>query len=136
MRILALLTAVWGLVGMPALCRAGVLLDCCAPTHEAEETSQDCPDECPKSCPDEYPDDTKSCDERDCSSCADICNSVFLTSGKMGSEDAEITCVPAIPTPATLADGLPSARSASHDAFNRWPRKNLPFPISDRPLLL
>ncbi len=115
-------------------------MECCVPTHHAEETSQGCPDECPNSCPDESPDkcpdDTRSSDERDCSSCADICNSVSLTTGKLGSEHVEITLAPVVPTTEALAGGLPSVRYASPDAFNQRPRENLPFPTSDRPLLL
>jgi hypothetical protein len=140
MRILALLVAVWVLVAMPALCRGGVLVACCAPTHDAEETSQGCPDGCPNSCPDESadecPDDTRSSDERDCSSCADICHSVSLTPGKPGSKAVEITFVPAVPATEALAGGLLSVRYAWPDAFDRRPRENLPFPASDRPLLL
>ena len=109
-------------------------------THHSEEESRGCPDECPSSCPDESPDkcpdDTRSSDERDCSSCADICNSVFLTTSKLGSEDVEITLAPVVPTTEALAGGLPSVRCASPDGFNRRPHENLPFPTSDRPLLL
>ena len=140
MRVLALLAAIWGLGGVSVLCRAGVLVECCVPTQHAEETSHGCPDECPNSCPDESPDkcpdDTRSSDERDCSSCADICNSVSLTTGKLGSEDVEITLAPVVPTTEALSCGLPSVRYASPDGFNRRPRENLPFPTSDRPLLL
>ncbi len=140
MRSLACAIAVWGLVGMPALCRAGVLADCCEPTHHAEDTSHGCPDECPNNCPDESPDkcpdDTRSSDGRDCSSCADICNSVCLTTGKLGSEGIEITFAPVVPTAEALAGGLPSIPHVAPDVVDRWPRENLPFPISDRPLLL
>ena len=140
MRILALLATIWGLVGMPALCRAGVLVDCCVLTHHAGEESRGCPDECPSGCPDESPDkcpdDTESSDERDCSSCADICNSVCLPTGKQGSADMEITLAPVVATTGALAGGLPSVRYASPDAFTQRPRENLPFPTSDRPLLL
>ncbi len=125
---------------MPTLCRAGVLVECCAPTHHAEETSQSCPDGCPSRCPDESPDkcpdDTESSDERDCATCAGICNSVCLSTGKQGSEDMEITSAPVLLTAKALAGGLPSVRYASRDAPNRRPRENLPFATSDRPLLL
>ena len=140
MRILALLVAVWGLVGMPALCRAGVLVECCVPTHHADEDPDGCPDECPNGCPDEFPgkcpDDTDSPDERDCSSCADICNSISLPTGRPGCEDAEITLVPVVPTTEAPASGLLSVPYASPDVLSRWPHENLPFPISDRPLLI
>ena len=140
MRILALLAAVWGLVGVPALCRAGVLVECCAPTHPADKDRHGCPDECPNGCHDELPDkcpgDTGSSDERDCSSCADICNSVTLPTGKLGGEDVEITLAPVVPTTEALGSSLPSVRYASPDVFNRWPHENLPFPTSDRPLLI
>ncbi len=140
MRILGLLAAVWGLVGTPALCRAGVLGECCVPTHHAEEESHGCPDECPNGCPDEFPDkcpdDTGSSDDRDCSSCADICNSVSLTAGKADSENVELTLVPLVPMTAALASGLATVRYAWPDAFNGRLGENLPFPVSDRPLLL
>lgn len=125
---------------MPALCRGGVLVECCVPTQRAEETSNGCPDEYPNSCPDESPDkcpdETRSSEERDCSSCADICNSVSLTTGKLGSEDVEIILAPVVPTTEALAGGRPLVRDASADAFNGRPRETLPFPTSDRPLLL
>ncbi len=140
MRILVLLVAVWGLVGMPAFCRAGVLVECCVLMHRAEEESHGCPDECPNDCPGELPNkcpgDTGSSDERGCSSCADICRSVFLPTGKPGCGDAETTLAPVVPTTEALTSELPLLRYASRDVFYQWPHENLPFPTSDRPLLI
>jgi hypothetical protein len=140
MRILTLLAAVWGLVGMPALCRAGVLVDCCAPTHHPEEAAPGCPEACPKGCPGESPDQdadgTGSSDQRDCSSCADICKSVSWAPKKTAGVDFANTVTPVVATTATLATGPPSAPYISLGVSHGWPYQDLPFPISDRPLLL
>ena len=125
---------------MPALCRAGVLVECCVPTHHAKEESHGCPDECPDGCPDGFPDEcpdgTGSSDERGCSSCADVCNSVFLPTDKLGGGDVEITLAPAVHMTDAFTGELPSLHYASRDIFYQWPHENLPFPTSDRPLLI
>ncbi len=140
MRIMAILVAIWGLVAMPSLCRAGVLVACCAPTDCPEETSPGCPGGCPNSCPgestDEDPDDTPSSGERDCSSCADVCNLVSLAIGKAGSKVVASAFAAVVPVTAALADGFPSARPTWLHALHWRPRENLPFPKSVRPLLL
>ncbi len=125
---------------MPALCRAGLLVECCLRTQRAEQESPGCPDECPNGCPDESPDkcpdDAESSGERDCSSCAEVCASVSLPLGKPASEAVKITLAPVVAATEVLAGGLPSVRYASPDVFNRWAHHNLPFPKSDRPLLI
>ncbi|MHC4697755.1 MAG: hypothetical protein ACYTFA_13555 [Planctomycetota bacterium] len=125
---------------MPALCRAGVLVQCCAPTHRAEKESRGCPDGCPNGCPDQLPDkgpgDTDPSDKGDCSSCADVCNLVSLDPQKTAGKDFENTVAPVVPTTEARTSGLPSAPYAFPGFFNRWPYENLPFPASDRPLLI
>lgn len=140
MRIVTLLAAIWALVGAPSLCRAGVLVECCLPAHHADEESRGCPDDCPNGCPDESPEetpaDTGTSNERDCSSCADVCKSMFLAPEKMAGEDLENAPAPVVATTAALTDGFPSTPDASPDECKRWPREKLPYPTSDRPLLI
>ena len=136
MKIVTLLAAIWALVGAPSLCRAGVLVECCLPAHHADEESHGCPDDCPNGCPDESPDetpaDTGTSNERDCSSCADVCKSMSLAPEKMAGEDFESTPAPVV----AATDGCPSSVDASPGECKRWLRERLPFPTSDRPLLI
>lgn len=140
------IAAVWGLVGMPTLCRGGILVECCVPPQCAEEGSCGFSDASSTSCPhessDRCPGDTESSDERDCSSCrecsfcADICNSASLTTGKLGVENLKITIAPVVLTTESLAGGPPSIHHASPVDSHRHLHENLPFPPSDRPLLI
>ena len=140
MRILTLLVAIWGLVGLPSLCRAGVLVECCVPAHHTEKESPRCPDGCPNKCPNESPDkgpdSTGSSGERDCSSCVGVCNWMSLAPQKLAAEDFETTSTPVVATTLALTGGFPSGPSGSPDVFKPRPRGNLPFPTSDLPLLI
>lgn len=140
MRFVTLLGAIWALVGAPSLCQAGVLVECCVPAHHADEESHGCPDDCPNKCPDRSPEqtpvDTDTSNERDCSTCADVCKSMSLAPVKIAGEDLANTSGPVVATTAALTDGCPSSLDASLDESKRQPRQKLPFPTSDLPLLI
>ncbi|MCH8147785.1 MAG: hypothetical protein IH987_07300 [Planctomycetes bacterium] len=140
MRIVTVLVATWSLVGAPLLCTVGVLVECCRPAHRADEESNGCPDDCPHRCPDESPEDTPgdtdTSNERDCSSCADVCSSMSLPPEKMAGGELQNTPAPAVATTAALADVLPSSLDALPGECKRMPRQKLPYPTSDRPLLI
>ncbi|MCH8243335.1 MAG: hypothetical protein IH897_12110 [Planctomycetes bacterium] len=136
MRIVTLLGAIWALVGAPSLCRAGVLVECCLPAHRADEESHGCPNGCPDKSPEKTPADTDTSNERDCSTCADVCKSMSLAPEKMAGQDLANSAGPVVATTAALTDGRPSSLDVWPDECKRWPREKLPYPTSDRPLLI
>ena len=100
MRILALVAVVWSFVGMPTLCRAGILVECCTPGIPTHEKSQGAPDKCPNQCPDDdgekCPGDTEPSEPRDCDSCTESCNVVSPHTKQTDADDFAVMRVAAI----------------------------------------
>ena len=136
MRGLLKLAMVWLLVAPPALCRAGVLADCCedqqtetstaAVKHPCcRESTGGCKEE--QSSPHRVPDPAP----KSCGTCAAVCSSP----AKPAEE-------PILPTPAAVlltslsvaSELLPT--QASHDSACSCNQRKLPFPSSDVPLLI
>ena len=112
-RSFMLITAVWGLWAMPVLCASGMLDECCE--HRcSEEEHDDC----------------------DCSECVGLCNArVTKPDTDSGASGVNIVLHA---TRATSRDSIGLVISSNYDAM-AWlhpPRITLPFPPSDRPLLL
>ncbi len=139
MRILALIVVAWSFVGMPALCRAGILVECCA-LGLPHEKSHDAPEKCPGDCPcdnrDESPDDRESSEPRDCDSCTESCNVVSLYSKQSDSDDFAEMPVLVITVTRGPCDAILSHPHHSRNRNTTQIDEHLPIPASDRPLLI
>jgi hypothetical protein len=140
MRTLPLVAVVWSFVAMPALCRAGVLVECCASEVPVREKSHDAPDECPGKCPDDNrekcPDSTGSSGPRDCDSCAEACNAVSPHSRQISDDDIAFMSVTVIAVTPIPGDAYLLHQHRSPDPSTVQLREHLPIPVSDRPLLI
>lgn len=127
---------------MPVLCRAGVLVECCASEvgARADTKSHDAPDQCPDNCPcdtrEKTPDDTESSEPRGCDSCADACNAVSPHSRQTNDDDVAVMFVAAISVTQVPHDAYLSHQHPSRNLSTEQLRQHLPFPVSDRPLLI
>jgi len=114
-RMLATLIVSWGLIGVPALCHGGMLVECCEDA---------CPDEDGPSQP------------RECSSCIALCNATVSPSNQNGGPDVE----PNVPVAGVAVAPIMIRREILHERNPAWlaqrPRRNLPYPVPDRPLLV
>lgn len=114
MRILLLLTAVWGLWASPVLCESGLLKACCE-----QSSSEDCETDC------------------ECDGCVELCNA-RVTKPSSGSELPDLSAAHLVatlpPFASAYADGQWSG-FLDRAATGLW-NTNLPFPVSDRPLLV
>ncbi len=125
---------------MPTLCRAGILVECCASGVPADEKSHDAPDECPNHCPgdnrEKCPDDTESSEPRDCDSCADACNVISPHSRQTSDDDVAVMLVAVISVAQVPGEAYLPHQHRSRDLSTVQLREHLPFPVSDRPLLI
>lgn len=123
----------WLLLGPTALCRAGVLSDCCKrdpkpQAHKGEPAKPSC-------CADHEDDDkignsgTES-RPRKCGECADVCGTVFKPPGSI--EVAVLTSD--VTSIRSVAEQTPGFPIQCDDHSRRKP--GLPYPPSDRPLLI
>ena len=127
MRIVLLITAVWGLSVMPVLCESGVSTKCCGQSAPASQAS-DCHEE---DCP------TQRDSDCDCPGCVELCNAQ-VTKPSSSTEAPEFWASgPAAMLP-PVSDQYDSGRSLMMSAPSiTWQlRFNLPYPASDRPLLI
>lgn len=133
-RYVLIITVGWSLMGAPMLCRAGVLVRCCAPSikDQGPVENTDCENGCCSRPNGEAP--VQDGDERECDSCVALCKAVAKPidddplPGRAGL--ATPTIVPSLDTaaPSILMWAL---------AIDRPPDKlRLPFPSSDIPLLI
>lgn len=123
---------------MPTLCRAGVLVECCALGIPAHEGSRDAPAEYPSGCPcdgDGCSNNTESPEPRDCDSCAESCN-VVSTHSKQSDDDFAVLLVVGVVSMQAPNDALPQHEIRTRDLSTARLREHLPIPISDRPLLI
>ena len=140
MQTLSLVVVVWSLVGMQTLCRAGILVACCASGVSAHEKSHDAPDECPHKCREgnreTCSDDTKSSGPRDCDSCGDACNAVSPHSKQTSDDDVAVMFVAVIAVTQLPGDVYLPHQYRSRNLSTLQLREHLPIPVSDRPLLI
>jgi len=124
---------------MPMLCRAGAPVECCAPTASAPTESRGCPDECPDQRsthePDKRPNGAGSPEQRDCFSCA-VCHVVSPHMKTAADEELASTPAATVATPLFFADLDESPSPLLPDLFDGRPHAHLPYPSSDRPLLI
>jgi len=128
------LLMMWLLVGPPALCRAGVLVECC--DHESEETAASATVESPccgdadtgcgseEPAPDPMP--------RRCGSCADMCAAVVKPSGDSNSTTFAVLLV----LPVNVVSKAPLAPDTGQHFSPSCQRPSPPYPPSDLPLLI
>ena len=140
MRILALVAVVWSFVGMPTLCRAGILVECCAFGVPDIEKSHNAPDKCPDNCPcdtrEETTDDTESSHPRDCDSCAESCNVVSPRSQQTDGDAVAVMLVAAMAVAQAPCDALLPHQHRSGNLNTMQLSEHVPIPPSDRPLLI
>jgi len=129
------LLMVWLLVGPSALCRAGVLVECC--DHESAETADSfatvesscCKDgnagiDSGQPAPDPAP--------RKCGACASVC-----TSAAKPSDDSNSTALMVLLVlPAHVVSEAQIVLKTSRHVFRSCRQPNLPYPHSDLPLLI
>lgn len=138
MRVVALITVVWSFVGMPMLCEAGVLVECCMPADPSNTKAVGNADERPGKCPCHEPcersDGPEEPQSRDCGSCADACNAISPHSKQTSDGDVAVmrAAMMAVTQAPTEAD--PSLPHHSRDVSKQQLAQHLPFPVSDRPL--
>lgn len=120
---------------MPALCQAGVLVECCASEVEENKKSDAAPNECPNKCPNENrercPDDTGSSGPRDCDTCADACNVISRHVTQVNDDDVAVMSLTQV-----LGDLYSLHQHRSRDLSTLQPSEHVPIPASDRPLLI
>ena len=140
MRVFALIVVVWSFVGMPTLCRAGVLVECCALGVPGHEKPNDAPDECANKCScdnrDKYPDDTESSEPRDCDSCTESCNVVSPYSKQADRAYFAAARVAVTAAAQAFAEGCLPHANRSRDMSAAQLPEHIPYPVSDRPLLI
>jgi hypothetical protein len=115
LRLVATLIVSWGLIGVPALCQGGILVDCCE---------------------DACPDEGESSQPCECSECIALCNVAVSHNDQVSDPNLERDVVN------VDIDATPA--SAWHEpAPQGWPtcqpcqqRMNIPYPIPVRPLLV
>jgi len=134
-RLSVKLVMMWLLLGPPALCRAGVLVQCChldsiqtldpgepvaSPCCVDEDTDSGVSDPAPDPMP------------RRCGTCAGVCASVAKP-----SDDSNSTTLAAfLVLPASVVTVTPITRVTSRDMSRSSWLTSLPFPPSDLPLLI
>lgn len=125
--------SLWAVIAAPSLCRVGFLTACCFPGEAAKEAPISREDCCERS--EDQPLRQQSPDPRNCDSCPHLCDANFKA-----PEDpvhfGDFQLLTATFESSTLLSGAPFARRAflrhPQDAFTR----DLPFPLSDVPLLI
>lgn len=125
---------------MPTLCRAGILVECCASGVPAHEKSHDAPYDCPNQCPDDNrekcPDDTGSSESRDCDSCAEACSAVSLHSKHTDGDDFAVMLVAVNAVTQVPYDAFLPHQHRSRNLNTMQIGEHLPIPASVRPLLI
>ncbi len=115
MRMLATLIVSWGLIGVPALCQGGILVECCEDACPGEsEPSEPC----------------------QCSSCLELCNAAVSHTEQSSGSNIERNVSPmdaAIPPVMIWRENV---REGSTAWLAYLIREHLPYPVPDRPLLV
>lgn len=125
----------WLLIGPPALCRAGVLVDCCA--HESTQSTA--PTETVESpCCEKHESEedaallTPERIPRKCGDCAGVCNSVAKPSDDTGLNTLAVSPVAVVP----VASEAPMPVQGNLDPHRTPIHTGPPYPPSDLPLLI
>ena len=125
---------------MPTFCRAGILVECCAPGVGWYGKSQDAPDESPNNCPDDNrekrPEDTRPPEPRDCDSCAQACDVVSQHSKQTDADDFAVMLVAAIAVAHFPCDAFLPHQHGLRNLNTIQPGENLAIVASERPLLI
>lgn len=129
MRILALIAVVWSFVGMPMLCQAGVLVECCAPAAPLDAESAECPDPCPNH---DCPDDTKTPEQCECSTCLEACNVLSPHLKQVGDHEVAAMFVAVTTSTEVYLPPQQAPRQLSTEQLS----EHIPIPVSDQPLLI
>ncbi len=123
---------------MPNLCRVGVLTECCEHAAPVYRESRGCSGKCPGKChnreSDQYPDETKLPEKRECSSCSEACTAVAPHRKQTVDDDCSVISVGPTKAMQVPGSGYLPPPFGGHADLTKWPRENLPFPASDRPL--
>lgn len=132
-RLAVKLVMVWLLLGPPALCRAGVLVQCC--DHESEGTPDPSDSVASPCCADEGSDSGSSDSAPDstprrCGTCAGVCASVAKP-----TDDSNSTTLAAFLVPPTNVVTVAAITRVTNMSRLSW-LTSLPFPPSDLPLLI
>ena len=125
---------------MPTLCRAGILVECCALGIPGHEKSHDAPDKCPGDCPCDTRevdhDDTESSHPRDCDACTESCNVVSPHSKQTDGDDCPVIWAAAIVVAQLPCDAFLPHQHHLRKLNTVQFSEHLPYPDSDRPLLI
>ena len=125
---------------MPTLCRAGILVECCASGVPGHEKSHDAPPDCPNQCPDDNrekcPDDTGPSGPRDCDFCAEACDVVSPQKKRTSDDSVAVMFVAVIAVTQVPGDAYLPHQHRSRNLNTIQLGEHLPFPVSDRPLLI
>ena len=125
---------------MPALCRAGILVECCTLGVPAPQKSYDAPDKRPNNCPDDngekWPNDTTSSEPRVCDSCAEACNAVSPHSKQTDADDFAVMLVAAIAVAHFSCDAFLPHQHGLRNLNTIQLGENLAIVASERPLLI
>lgn len=125
---------------MPALCQAGVLVECCTPSApvQANVAGQEGP--CAEGCAgdgcDREADETNSPDRCECEACLEACNVVAPKPEDKGNVNVALMPVAAIEVVQVRGYAELSRQYYSFGVGAEVLDANLPYPISDRPLLI
>ena len=137
MRILALVAVTWSFVGVPTLCRAGILVECCDSGIPGHDTSNDAPGKCPSNDPrDKCSDGTESSRPRDCDSCAESCHVVSPHTKQTDRDHFAVMFVPLIAVTQPLCDAFVLDQHRPRRLNSVQFGENVPVAPSDRPLLI
>ncbi len=123
---------------MPTLCRAGILVECCASGIPERLESHDGPDKCPGDCPcdtrEEAPDHTKSTHPRDCDSCAESCNVVSMHSKPTHGDGFAVMLFTGLAVAQVPCSAFLPHQHRSHNLKTMQLVEHIPMSVSDRPL--
>ena len=110
MRVVLILIALWGFVGVPALCEGGLLVDCCDEACPGQE------------------DEGQECE---CSICLEVCEAVALVTDDSTTVDFTVAVI--------QHDDPLNVFCADKSSYSPEPggvSLKIPFHDSDRPLLI
>lgn len=136
-RLIVVITAFWGLWGLPVLCQSGVLSACCEHMC-ASGGDEECDRDHEETCSDSENTHSEKADSVcECAACDQMCGAqVTKPSPPPNVRLAELNNVSAAGLAGSVANaaGAGSLNDVPSSARTLWLK--LPYPMSDRPLLL
>jgi hypothetical protein len=115
MRLLPALIVSWGLIGVPALCQGGVLVECCE---------------------DACPDEGESSQPCECSACIALCNAAVSHKDQVSKSSLERNVVQVDIAPSFISAWREPAQQGWPTCYAFRQRMNIPYPIPVRPRLV